>query len=181
VYPTAHIWSDATWNPVGGCSPVSPGCRNCYASQLAGTRETALRVPLHLDTTDWVRGKPVFNGRLTALEPGHDSWTWPLTWPGARPRLLGEGQPSLIFVGDMADLFHERRPTAIIDRAVSTVAVYAVTDRQIKDNPKTLRTVTAADVAWLIDEAGPAFNRYRRTRSTCATFSPRSLRIPKRR
>ena len=31
-------WTDATWNPVTGCSVVSPGCTNCYAMRLAGTR-----------------------------------------------------------------------------------------------------------------------------------------------
>jgi protein gp37 len=69
-----------------------------------------------------VREKPVFNGRLTVLPPGHPSWTWPLTWPGARPPLLGIGKPSLIFVGDMADLFHERRDVGVIDQVVATVA-----------------------------------------------------------
>jgi protein gp37 len=69
-----------------------------------------------------VRGKPVFNGKMTAAAPGHDSWTWPLTWPGASRPLLGKGKPSLIFVCDMCDLFHENRPTAVIDRVVLTVA-----------------------------------------------------------
>jgi protein gp37 len=31
-------WTDATWNPITGCSVVSPGCTNCYAMKLAGTR-----------------------------------------------------------------------------------------------------------------------------------------------
>lgn len=31
-------WTDATWNPITGCSIVSPGCTNCYAMRLAGTR-----------------------------------------------------------------------------------------------------------------------------------------------
>ena len=31
-------WTDATWNPITGCSVVSPGCTNCYAMGLAGTR-----------------------------------------------------------------------------------------------------------------------------------------------
>lgn len=31
-------WTDATWNPITGCSIVSPGCTNCYAMKLAGTR-----------------------------------------------------------------------------------------------------------------------------------------------
>ena len=31
-------WTEATWNPIVGCSLASPGCTNCYAMQLAGTR-----------------------------------------------------------------------------------------------------------------------------------------------
>src|ERR1700688_2130343 len=103
-------WWDATWNPVGGCSPASPGCKNCYAAKLAATQQTAHRIALYDATTDWVRGKPAFNGNLTVAGPSHAVWSWPLTWPGARRPELGDGQPSLIFVGDMSDLFHEDRP-----------------------------------------------------------------------
>lgn len=35
---TAIEWTDATWQPITGCSVVSPGCTNCYAMKLAGTR-----------------------------------------------------------------------------------------------------------------------------------------------
>lgn len=123
MYPTKHVWSDATWNPVGGCSAVSAGCRNCYAARLAGTQQTARLTTIHLKTTHWIRSKPVFNGNLTALALGHETWVWPITWPGARHPLLGKGKPSLIFVGDMTDLFHERRPIEIIDRVIGTIAL----------------------------------------------------------
>src|SRR5688572_19197549 len=98
-------WWDDTWNPVGGCKPVSPGCKNCYAANLAPTQQTARRVPLYEGLANWVRGRPAFNGKLSALPPGHPGWTWPLTWSGAKRPLLGDGAPSLIFVGDMTDLF----------------------------------------------------------------------------
>jgi protein gp37 len=45
-----------------------------------------------------------------------------MKWPGAKDPLLGPGQPSLIFVADMADLFHEQRPTTDIDQVVSAIA-----------------------------------------------------------
>src|SRR5262245_10937657 len=120
MYPTAHIWSDATWNPVGGCTALSIGCRFCYAAALVATRDTVAGTTLQRATTEWHGNRPVFNGTLTALEAGHDSWTWPLRWEGADRPLLGAGQPSLIFACDMSDLFHEQRPTALIDRVVST-------------------------------------------------------------
>jgi protein gp37 len=50
-------------------------------------------------------------------------WSWPLKWRGAKHPKLGPGKPSLIFVGDMADLFHEGRPDKIIDRVCATIAL----------------------------------------------------------
>jgi protein gp37 len=117
-YPTPIEWTDATWNPIGGCSIKSPGCAPCYAQQLAGTRLKSH--PLYAGTTTMVKGKPVFNGLMTASDD-EDVWTWPLRWRGAKEPKLGPGMPSLIFVGDMSDLFHEKRQGAIIDRVIGTV------------------------------------------------------------
>jgi len=119
AYPTGVEWTDATWNPIGGCSYASTGCRFCYAALLAGTQQAD--VPLYAGTTNRVKGRPVHNGHLTVLPPGHPNWIWPLTWPGAILPRLGLGQPSLIFVGDMSDLFHERRPIWVIDQVVGTI------------------------------------------------------------
>jgi protein gp37 len=107
AYPTGIEWADATWNPIGGCSIASPGCIGCYAQDLAGTRLAHL--PLYAGTTDTVKGKPVFNGKLTSLPRNHQTWRWPLRWRGAKAPKMGAGMPSMIFVGDMADLFHEDR------------------------------------------------------------------------
>jgi protein gp37 len=114
-YPTPIEWTDATWNPIGGCSIKSPGCINCYAQALAGTRLS--KHPLYAGTTDVAaNGRPVFNGRLTSAPEDAQVWTWPLRWRGAPAPLLGPGQPSTIFVGDMSDLFHERRERPAIDK-----------------------------------------------------------------
>jgi protein gp37 len=135
-YPTPIEWTDATWNPIGGCSIKSPGCAPCYAQKLAGTR--LKHHPLYEGTTDVVKGKPVFNGHLTMLPDGHPTWTWPLRWRGAKFPVLsradpcpppeaalpyGSDWPSLIFVGDMSDLFHENRPIATIDAVVGICSV----------------------------------------------------------
>lgn len=112
-------WTDATWNPIGGCSIKSPGCAPCYAQRLAGTR--LKNHPLYKGTTTVVKGKPVFNGKLTIAAEGHSTWTWPLSWRGASAPRLGPGMPSLIFVGDMSDLFHEDRPDADIDRVIKVM------------------------------------------------------------
>jgi len=110
---TSIEWTDATWNPIGGCSIKSPGCKPCYAMQLAGTR--LHKHPLYAGTTTREKGRPVFNGLMTAAADGHDVWGWPVRWRGAKAPKLGPNMPSLIFVGDMADLFHENRPQAAID------------------------------------------------------------------
>lgn len=119
-------WWDRTWNPFGGCSHVSPGCQHCYAQLAAGTwlksSATHERLLTYTGTTTRVKGRPVFNGRLTLAPLGHRLWTWPLEWIGSQEPVLGAGKPSLIFVGDMADLFHERRPAEVIDRVTSTIA-----------------------------------------------------------
>lgn len=117
-YPTPIEWTDATWNIVGGCSIKSPGCINCYAQRLAGTR--LAQHPLYAGTTSPSKAGPVFNGHLTAAPDDADVWIWPLRWRGAKEPKLGPGKPSLIFVGDMSDLFHEDRPVEVIDQVIST-------------------------------------------------------------
>jgi protein gp37 len=81
-------------------------------------------VPLYDGTVKRTKdGRYVFTGELTAWDPGDKGWMGPLTWPGAPDPLLGPGQPSLIFVVSMADLFVEDRPKFLIDRTVGTIAV----------------------------------------------------------
>lgn len=120
-YPTDIEWTDATSNPVGGCSIKSPGCIHCYAQQLAGTR---LRDhPMYAGTTNiGSNGKPVFNGKLTIAADDHDVWKWPLRWRGSQRPKMGPGKPSMIFVADMSDLFHENRPSAQIIKVTTTFA-----------------------------------------------------------
>jgi protein gp37 len=71
-----------------------------------------------------VRGKRrIFIGKITAAPDLHLQWEIPLTWRGAKHPKLGPDKPSLIFVGDMSDLFIEGRPDAIIDRVCATIAL----------------------------------------------------------
>jgi protein gp37 len=122
-------WWDITGNPFSGCRPVSDGCRNCYAAQQAGTlhQRAGAKREVHPRYEGIAKragdGRFVFNGEHAADPSGDRSWTFPLTYPGADHPLLGPGQPSLIFVGSMADLFFEERSEATIDRVVGTIVL----------------------------------------------------------
>lgn len=94
---SAIEWTDATWNPVTGCSKVSPGCKNCYAERLAARLEAM--------------GNPRYrNGFEVTLHP--DQLTLPLRWKG----------PRKIFVNSMSDLFHEAIPDDFIKQVFDVMA-----------------------------------------------------------
>lgn len=101
-------WTDATWNPITGCSVVSPGCTNCYAMKLAGTRlrHHPSRSALTIDT----KAGPVWNGRVRLNEQWIDQ---PLKWK----------RPRMIFVCAHGDLFHEDVPDSWIDRVFAIMAL----------------------------------------------------------
>jgi len=84
-------WTDATWNPVTGCSKVSPGCKFCYAERLS----------IRLRAMGNARYR---NGFAVTLHP--DLLSLPLRWK----------QPKRIFVNSMSDLFHEAVPEEFIQR-----------------------------------------------------------------
>lgn len=104
---TAIKWADATWNPITGCSVVSPGRTNCYAMRLAGGR---LRHHQSLKgLTVPTNSGPVWTGEVRFNEGVLDQ---PLCW--RRPRR--------IVVCEHGDLFHENVPDAWIDRVFSIMA-----------------------------------------------------------
>lgn len=97
----------ATWNPITGCSVVSPGCTNCYAMRLAGTR--LRQHPSRAGLTQDTKAGPVWTGEVRFNEGWLDQ---PLRW--ARPRM--------IFVCAHGDLFHESVPDAWIDKVFAIMA-----------------------------------------------------------
>lgn len=103
-----HIeWTDATWNPITGCSVVSAGCKHCYAMKLAGTR--LQHHPSRAGLTTDTKAGPVWNGQVRLNEEWLDQ---PLRW--RRPRR--------IFVCAHGDLFHESVPHEWIDRVFAVMA-----------------------------------------------------------
>lgn len=101
-------WTDATWNVITGCSVTSPGCTNCYAMRLAGTRlrHHPTRAGLTVDT----KAGPVWNGEVRFNE---SMLTQPLKWK----------RPRRIFVCAHGDLFHENVPDEWIDRVFAVMAL----------------------------------------------------------
>lgn len=92
-------WTDATWNPVRGCTKISPGCKHCYAETFA---ERFRGVP----------GHPYEQGFDPRLVP--EKLAEPLRWQS----------PKMIFVNSMSDLFHDEVPDEYIE-AVAAVMVKA--------------------------------------------------------
>jgi protein gp37 len=86
-------WTQETWNPVKGCTPVSPGCLNCYAAPMSARLER-MGHAAYLSLTVLHNVIRSFNGRL---REDRQALSKPLRW--RRPRL--------VFVNSMSDLFHE--------------------------------------------------------------------------
>ena len=84
---SAIEWTDATWNPVTGCTKVTRGCDNCYAERLA---ERFRGTP----------GHPFERGFDLTLRP--ERLSQPLSWK----------RPRKIFVNSMSDLFHKEIPAS---------------------------------------------------------------------
>jgi protein gp37 len=90
-------WTDATWNPVRGCTKISPGCKHCYAEVFA---ERFRGVP----------GHPYEQGFDLKLVPAKIAE--PLRWLS----------PKMIFVNSMSDLFHEGVPDDYIEAVARVMA-----------------------------------------------------------
>ncbi len=96
---SAIEWTDATWNPVRGCTKISPGCKHCYAETFA-------------ERFRGVKGHPYEQGFDLRLVPG--KLFEPLRWRS----------PKMVFVNSMSDLFHDRVPDDYI-AAVAEVMLAA--------------------------------------------------------
>ena len=106
-------WCDASWNPIAGCSVVSPGCTHCYAMRMAARieRMAAGRSSLYGGLTQPGKAGAVWTGEVRAA--GEETLTAPLRWRA----------PRAIFVNSMGDLFHESVPDAWIDRVFAVIAL----------------------------------------------------------
>lgn len=99
-------WTEATWNPITGCSRISPGCANCYALRMAH-RLAAMKQPKYRGVTH-NNGRVDWTGQINFDE---DSLDQPRRWKTSRT----------IFVNSMSDLFHENVPDSFILRVFDTM------------------------------------------------------------
>lgn len=107
-------WTDATWNPITGCSIASAGCKRCYAMLLAGTRMQ--HHPSRAGLTHVVNGNHVWTGEVRFNDGSNGTPNWldqPLAWSKAR----------MIFVNAHGDTFHENVPWAWVDKIMARAAL----------------------------------------------------------
>jgi protein gp37 len=97
---TSIEWTDATWNPVAGCTIVTAGCTNCYAMKMAARLE-AMGVEKYRGLTRRRGSRYVWSGKLRLDEA---ALKIPARWKKAKR----------VFVNSMSDLFHEDVPTEFI-------------------------------------------------------------------
>lgn len=93
---TTIEWTDATWNPVTGCTKISPGCDHCYAERFS-------------ERFRGTHGHPFETGFDLTLRP--ERLEQPLRWR----------EPRMIFVNSMSDLFHKEIPKEFIARVFDTM------------------------------------------------------------
>jgi protein gp37 len=85
-------WTESTWNPLSGCTKISPGCKHCYAERMAGRLQSM--------------GQPNYaNGFALTLH--EEVLELPLRWK----------KPQTIFVNSMSDMFHSKVPREFILKA----------------------------------------------------------------
>jgi protein gp37 len=110
---TGIEWTDATWNPVTGCTRVSAGCDHCYAARLAEQRLRHIYLP-----------------RPPAVDsPEHRADPFAVRlWPERLEQPLGWAEPRMVFVNSMSDLFHRDVPDTFI-RSIFEVMLAA--DRHV--------------------------------------------------
>jgi protein gp37 len=104
---TSIEWTNDVWNPLRGCTRISPGCENCYAERIAA-RFSGPGMPYE-GLAKMTEHGPRWTGEIRLLSKELDK---PLHWK----------KPRLVFVNSMSDLFHEKVPFEFIDQVFATMA-----------------------------------------------------------
>lgn len=123
---SAIEWTTETWNPIVGCSILSPGCTNCYAMAMAARIEA---MNLEARETERASGKrktiaTQYDGTTKKVN-GHAIWTGKMAMASDTVLLspLKRKKPTTYFVNSMGDLFHEDVPDEWIDQVLAVMAL----------------------------------------------------------
>jgi protein gp37 len=122
-------WTTATWNPVTGCTKVSPGCDHCYAETFA-------------ERWRGIKGHPYEMGFDLTLRP--DRLSQPLSWK----------KPARVFVNSMSDLFHANVPETYIRQVFEVMVaadhhIFQVLTKRAERMERLMRRIPTAPNIWL--------------------------------
>lgn len=123
-------WTEQTWNPVTGCTKVSPGCKHCYA-------ETMARRLQYMGT------------------PGYENGFSEITLiPNRLDQPLKRKKPTIYFVNSMSDLFHEKIPIDYLDQVFAvmeqcTQHTFQILTKRAERLPEYFATRTVPDNVWI--------------------------------
>lgn len=120
---TSSEWTESTWNPVTGCSKISPGCKHCYAERMANRLEA-------------MGMQKYRNGFKVTLHPNLISE--PLSWK----------KPRRVFVNSMSDLFHDDVPVSFIKQVFEAMNVSRQHQFQILTKRAERLAQIAQDLKW---------------------------------
>jgi protein gp37 len=119
-------WTEQTWNPIVGCSILSPGCTHCYAMAMAARIEAMNAEAREADQVTGKRRRTAehYDGTTRKVN-GHAVWTGKLALAGDNVLLapLKRKKPTTYFVNSMGDLFHEDVPYEWIDKVFAVMAL----------------------------------------------------------
>lgn len=122
-------WTEKTWNPVTGCTKISPGCKHCYAEAMSR--------------------------RLTAMgAAGYENGFELTVHPGRLLQPTTIRRPTVFFVNSMSDLFHEDVPDSFIDQVMDTIRLtpqhtYQILTKRAERLPTYFATRKCPDNVWL--------------------------------
>lgn len=120
---TTIEWTEVTWNPVTGCSKISPGCQHCYAERMAKRLQAM--------------GQPNYRDGFAVRTHAH-MLEVPLRW----------SKPRMVFVNSMGDLFHEEVETEFIQAVFDVMRKASRHTFQVLSKRADRLQEVAAKVAW---------------------------------
>ncbi|MEY2539438.1 MAG: hypothetical protein QOG67_3178 [Verrucomicrobiota bacterium] len=128
---TSIEWTDATWNPVAGCTVLSPGCTNCYAMRMAA-RLDAMGMEKYRGLTRKSGGRAKWTGKIRL---DREALCVPTKWR----------KPRRIFVNSMSDLFHDAVPAKFVAEVWSVMrSTPQHTFQILTKRPDRMAKITAA-------------------------------------